>query len=72
MGKAIRASVLLLLLCSVTRAGYIPNGSPTPPPQPASTATELQTASEDGTQGTSQNGVTQTALELLAGLLSIL
>jgi hypothetical protein len=71
MGKAIRASVVVLLLCSVARAGYIPNGSPTPPPQPASTTTELQTTTEDGTQDAVPGTVTL-VLELLAVLPSIL
>lgn len=37
MGKTIRASLLVLLLACSVRAGYMPNGSPEPPPpQPAS------------------------------------
>jgi hypothetical protein len=71
MGKAIRASVVVLLLCSVARAGYIPNGEPSPPPQPASATTELQTTTDDGTQDAVPGTVTL-VLELLAVLPSIL
>ncbi len=38
MGKTIRASLLILLLSCSAQAGYMPNGSPGPPPQPVSVA----------------------------------
>ena len=40
MGKAIRASLLILLLACSARAGYMPNGSPEPPPSQPVTAQE--------------------------------
>lgn len=33
MGKAIRASALILLLACTAHAGWMPNDSPAPPPQ---------------------------------------
>ena len=76
MGKAIRASLLVLLLACSARAGYMPNDVPAPPPpsQPANALQEPTTAAttEDGTQGTLQGGVTQIALDMLALLQSLL
>ena len=74
MGKAIRASVLVLVLCSIAHAGYIPNDAPTPPPPPAQpiTSTELQTTTEDKTQDFTSGTVTQIALDLLSVLPSLL
>ena len=83
MGKAIRASLLALLLCSaapVARAGHIPNDAPTPPPQPATaaqepTGTETQTGQPtvDGeTANPAPDSLTRTALDLLAALSSLL
>jgi hypothetical protein len=75
MVKAIRASVLVLLLACSAQAGWIQNEKPAPPPsQPASAVQEPTTVAtvEDGTQGTFQRTVTQTALELLAVLPSLL
>ncbi len=72
MGKALRASVLLLLLTCPARAGWIQNGSPEPPPPPQTyEAQQPATAAavEDGTQGTLQSGLTRLALDLLAALL---
>jgi hypothetical protein len=76
MGKAIRASLLVLLLACSAQAGYMPNDAPAPPPpsQPANAAQEPPAAAttEDGTQGTFQGGVTRIALDLLALLPSLL
>jgi hypothetical protein len=69
MGKAVRASVLILLLACSARAGYIPYGSPEPPPPGAATAG--QTA-----DGWIQNGepesFTETVLSVLESVLSLL
>ena len=48
MGKAIRASVLVLLLACSTSAGIMQNGSPEPPPPPppATQAIQEPTAEE--------------------------
>lgn len=37
MGRAIRASVLILLLTCTAQAGYMQNGTPQPPPPPQAT-----------------------------------
>jgi hypothetical protein len=76
MGKAIRASVVVLLLACSARAGYMPNGSPEPPPQagwmgndspaPPSASREPTTDGEMST--TSAGSLTQVALDLLAVL----
>jgi hypothetical protein len=78
MSKAIRASLLILLLACSARAGYMPNGSPAPPPPQPATAVEeptdagqesvTQATTEDGTQGT----IAQITLDLLAVLPSLL
>ncbi|MDQ3818326.1 MAG: hypothetical protein M3362_11720 [Acidobacteriota bacterium] len=75
MGKAIRASALILLLACSAQAGWMGNESPAPPPpsQPASATqgtTEAQepttlATTEDSTQGT----LTQIALTLLSSVL---
>ena len=69
MGKAIRASALILLLACTAQAGWIQNDSPAPPPQPTN-AVQEPTA-----DGWIQNGVadslTQIALDLLAVLPSL-
>jgi hypothetical protein len=69
MGKAIRASVLVLLLTCSVRAGWIQNGSPTPPPQPANA---VQEPTADGwIQNETADSLTQIALDLLAVLPSL-
>ena len=70
MGKAIRASALILLLTCTARAGWMGNESPTPPPpQPASVAQEPTTDGDIST--TSVESLTQIALDLLAVLPSL-
>ena len=73
MGKAIRASVLVLLLACSAQAGWIQNEAPTPPP-PASPQTNA--AQEPTTDGEVSNDVTDSltgmALDLLAVLPSLL
>jgi ABC-type transport system substrate-binding protein len=82
MGKAIRASALVLLFVCSAQAGIMQNGSPEPPPppQPASTVQEPTAGGEITTgepaTGEMPNGitdiVTQVAWELLAVLPSLL
>jgi hypothetical protein len=68
MGKAIRASVLVLLLSCSVRADWMANGSPAPPP--SSHAIEEPTA--DGVTGNdAPDDLTQTVLDLLAVLPSL-
>jgi hypothetical protein len=69
MGKAIRASVLVLLLTCSARAGWIQNESPAPPPQPANAVQEQMTDGDIST--TSAVSLTQIALDLLAVLPSL-
>lgn len=85
MGKAIRASALILLLTCTARAGWMGNdspvptpqragwmgnGSPEPSPQPASAAQEQATDGEITTM--SAGSLTQIALDMLAVLPSLL
>jgi hypothetical protein len=69
MRKTLRVSLLVLLLTFSAFAGEIPNGSPTPPSQTTN-------AVQEPTGGEIPNGVaaslTQTVLDLLALLPSIL
>jgi hypothetical protein len=80
MGKAIRASLLILLFACSTQAGYIPNESPAPPPQPASVAQSGYIPNDapapppaDGWMGNGgAESLTQLTLDLLAVLPSLL
>ena len=76
MGKAIRASLLVLLLACSAQAGYMPNETPAPPPpsQPGEMQNGSPTSSQptggEMTAGEMPNGttdsLTQIALDLLA------
>jgi hypothetical protein len=69
MGKAMRASVLVLLLACSVRADWMQNGSPAPPPS----ANAVQEQTTDGEITTMSAGsLTQIALDLLAVLPSLL
>lgn len=74
MGKAIRASVLVLLLTSSAQAGWIQNGSPTPPPtEPASTIQEPANAVQEPTTGGEiSDDVADSLTELTLDLLTVL
>jgi hypothetical protein len=68
MGKAIRASVRVLLLACSARADWMQNGSPAPPPS----ANAVQEQTTDGDISTTSAGsLTQLALDLLAVLPSL-
>ena len=78
MGKAIRASVLMLLLACTTQAGWMTNDRTQPPPPPPATAAQEQTADGDvptNTAGDTQDDaaevLAQTVLNLLAGVLTL-
>jgi hypothetical protein len=79
MGKAIRASVLILLLACSAQAGYMQNDKPAPPPPPPTTsaaqepteATQDQAAGGELPDGLSDS-LMQTALDLLALLPTLL
>lgn len=81
MSKPIQTSVLILLLACSAQAGHMQNDAPAPAPQPATAIQEptsaaqepaTQATTEDGTQGTFQSTLTQTALDLLVILPSLL
>ena len=70
MGKAIRASLLILVFACSAQAGYIPNDAPAPPPPPTS-APEEQSVNGWMPNGAAES-LTQTALDLLTALPSLL
>jgi len=65
MGKAIRASVLVLLLACSTQAGWMGNGSPEPPPP-------SQPAGGEMTTGEISNDITDTLTQVTLDLLAVL
>jgi hypothetical protein len=70
MGKAIRASVLVLLLACSTSAGIMQNGSPAPEPPPPPSTQSVQEPTTEGQEATTevepQNLLVGIALNLLA------
>jgi hypothetical protein len=71
MVKAIRASVLIILLACSAQAGDMPNGTPTPPPQPAQTTEEESTAQGD-TPSDAADTLIEAALSVLNNVLALL
>jgi hypothetical protein len=78
MGKAIRASVVVLLLACSAYAGDIQNGVTGTPPPPTASATQQQAGGvvPNDAQGDMQNDVTdslaETVLNVLTSVLAIL
>ncbi len=75
MGKAIRTSALIFLLACSVQAGWMANGVAEPPPPPVEqeTTSTVQEPTESGdTQDEATDSLTQTALDLLAGVFSLL
>jgi hypothetical protein len=81
MGKAARASLLILLLACSAQAGFMPNETPTPPPSQPCVAQEGLMPNETTVGEPTASGVmgreteislSQVALELLAVLPSLL
>jgi hypothetical protein len=79
MGKAIRTSALILLLACSAQAGWMGAGFTNPPPPPTPTAIEQETtsAAQEPTEGVytqdeATDSLTQTVLDLLAGMFSLL
>ncbi len=77
MVKAIRASVLVLLLACSAQAGIMQNETPAPPPPAEPAATSDETTADGYMQtGYMQNDatspVTQVALDVVAALSSLL
>jgi len=72
MSRAIRASVLMLLLVSSAHAGWMGNDvTGTPPPPPPSAPQEAQPA-DDNAPDEEPEGLTETVLSLLEGVLALL
>lgn len=72
MGKAVRASALVVLLACSTHAGYIPYGSPEPPPPaPASTTEEGQTP-EGYIPNGEPDGLAEAVLSVVGTVLALL
>ena len=81
MGKAIRASLLIVLFACSAQAGYIPNDVPTPPPPPQPISVDSSTQPTNTVEGSTADGwvgddaaasLTQVALDLLAVWPSLL
>ncbi len=71
MGKAIRTSALVVLLACSAQAGWMGNGFADPPPPPVEqeTPSTAQEPTEGGdTENEATDSLTQTVLELLAGV----
>lgn len=75
MGKIIRTSALILLLTCSAQAGWMGTGFADPPPPPVEqrTTSAVQEPTEGGyTQDEATDSLTQTVLDLLAGVFSLL
>jgi hypothetical protein len=78
MGKAIRTSALFFLLACSAQAGWMGNGVADPPPPPPDAVKQeptsaVQEPTEGGyTQGEATGSLTQTVLDLLTGVFSLL
>ena len=75
MGKAIRTSALILLLACSAQAGWMGTGFADPPPPPVEqeTPSTVQEPTEGGsTQDEATDSLTQTVLDLLKGVFSLL
>ena len=70
MGKAIRTSALILLLACSAQAGWMGTGFAPPPPTPTPEVVEQETTST--VQEPTEGSLTQTVLDLLAGVFSLL
>ena len=80
MCKALRASMLVLLLSCTAQAGWMQGGSPEPPPPPPPSSELVLRESPDGIQeapadGDTLDGTTgvfiEAALNVLSGVLSL-
>lgn len=81
MSKAIRASVLVLLLACSAQAGWIQNGVADAPPPPPPPATAVQGPTTDGVistgataptvHGITQNDAAATFLQVVLNLLAL-
>ena len=74
MGKAIRTSALILLLAYSAQAGWMGTGFADPPPPEAvkqETTSTVQEPTEGNTQDDATGSLTQTVLDLIAGVFSL-
>jgi hypothetical protein len=76
MGKIIRTSALILLLACSTQAGWMGTGFADPPPTPEAVKQETTNTAQEPTEGgdtedEATDSLTQTILELLAGVFSL-
>jgi hypothetical protein len=71
MGKAIRTSALILLLACSAQAGWMVNGDAEPPPVEQKTTSTVQEPTEGDTQDEATDSLTQTVLNLIAGVFSL-
>lgn len=67
MAKALRASLLVLLLAGSAQAGWMQNGSPVPPPQ----TNEVEQTAEGDTLDEAEGSLAGFALNLLLGVLTL-
>jgi hypothetical protein len=74
MRKTLGVFLLVLLLTGTANAGLIPNEIPAPPPQPATVQEPTNTVQDSTTSDVAgaTDSMTQTALDLLALLSSLL
>ncbi len=71
MRKTLGVSLLVLLLTSSVNAGLIPNETPAPPPPPQTAMVEEPTIQETNDVA-DEDSLTETALDLLTLLSSLL
>jgi hypothetical protein len=71
MSKALRASLLVLLMACSAQAGYMPNGSPEPPDTPPAASVAQEQTTDGDISTTSAGSLTQIVLDLLATLPSL-
>jgi len=72
MGKAIRTSALILLLACSAQAGWMGTGVAEPPPPPPPEAVKQEPTEGGDTQDEATDSLTQTVLDLLAGVFSLI
>lgn len=72
MIKAVRVSVLILLLACSAQAGYIPNGVSGPAPTPTPAPAVEEPAAEGEATGDLAEALTEAALSVLNNVLALL
>jgi hypothetical protein len=73
MGKAVRASVLVLVLACSAQAGWIQNGvTDPPPPPPPQTLVAQEPPADNETPNDGPESLTETVLSVLESVLALL